>query len=267
MSRNNRTPTNTDVFAGLHVGKAAGRISEDGNPLEEARLLPIGQVQPNPAQPRKKASPEQDAELAKDIEERGILQPIIVRAIVGKSNRYEIVAGERRWRAANQAGLEEVPVIIKELDDQEAQLISLVENLQRLDLDPHDEALFFQKLETEYNLSYHKIGRMINRSHGYVSNRIKSLTEEGTSPQNPSAEPTPLDKPTPAPVRERPKPQTKNWSYRPQNFQKIRSYIGETLDNWQQVETGKNRESLLQEVSSLKEELTRLEKKLQGKSR
>ncbi len=263
MSRNNRTTTNTDVFAGLSL--KAGP-TEGGRPLEEASWLPIKMVEPNPDQPRKKSDPDKDKDLAADIGERGILQPIIVRPLPGKTGHFQIVAGERRWRAANQAGLEEVPVIIKEgLDDKEIRLISLVENLQRLDLDLQDEATFFQLLSKEYNFSNRQISRMINRSPGYVNDRINLAEGRLTPPDQTINTPTPA--PQAAPVRERPRPQPKLWNYRPQTFQRLRTYINETLENWEQVEDDKSRTALLKEVSTLKEELARLEQKLHTKPR
>src|SRR5690242_17448059 len=122
----------------------------------EARLLKISRLSPNPNQPRRTLDAGRDEELAADIKERGILEPILVRAI-GEDDEgtlYQIIAGERRYRAALAAGLGRVPVIIKNYNDQEARFTSLVENLQRLDLDPLDEAHFFQTLSGEYNFSY-----------------------------------------------------------------------------------------------------------------
>lgn len=262
MSKSNRIVTNKDVFAGL---KIKNRLVDEGESLEEARLLPLESVEPNPDQPRKKSNPEKDAELAADIGERGILQPIIVRPHPsGDTGRFQIIAGERRWRAAREAGLDEVPVLIKEVDDQEAQLVSLVENLQRLDLDHEDEADFFRKLSNDYNLSNRHIARMINRSPGYVNERLKpDLTTSETSPvATPAQSPTPSKSET---VRERMAAQTRNWRFRPQNFQRFRTYISETLENWEQIDNAQSRQTLIEEVATLKEELARLEKRLHVK--
>lgn len=262
MSKNNRIVTNKDVFAGL---KVKSRVVDEGESLEEARLLPIESVAPNPDQPRKKSNPEKDAELAADIGERGILQPIIVRSHPsGEPGQFQIIAGERRWRAAREAGFDEVPVLIKEVDDQEAQLVSLVENLQRLDLEQEDEADFFRKLSNDYNLSNRQIARMINRSPGYVNERLKQDSTEPETP--PISTKTQSTASTGAEtVRERVASQTKNWRFRPQNFQRFRSFISETLENWEQVDNVQSRQTLLEEVATLKEELARLEKKLHVK--
>lgn len=263
MSKNNRIVTNKDVFAGL---KVKNRLVDEGEALEEARLLPIESVEPNPNQPRKKSNPEKDAELATDIGERGILQPIIVRSHPsGETGQFQIIAGERRWRAAREAGLEEVPVLIKEVDDQEAQLVSLVENLQRLDLEQEDEAEFFRKLSLDYNLSNRQIARMINRSPGYVNERLKQDSSEPEIPLT-STSTKPLSSSGPETVRERMSNQVKNWRFRPQNFQRFRSFISETLENWEQVDNAQSRQTLLEEVATLKEELARLEKKLHVKT-
>ncbi len=260
MSRNNRVATNKDVFAGL---KVKNRLAEDGDPMDEARFMPIDQVEPNPDQPRKKANAEKDIELAADITERGILQPIIVRPMPGgPDGQYQIIAGERRWRAARAAGLREVPVIIKELDDQAAQIVSLVENLQRVDLDPHDEAEFFYKLSVERNVSNRDIAKMINRSHGYVDQRLKKLGVSDGTPGEGQKAAGALEL-----IRERPADQSARiWRYRPQQFQRMREYISEAIENWEQIDDEPSRESLLSEISSLKEELARLEKKLHVKT-
>lgn len=263
MSKNNRVVTNKDVFAGL---KVKNRVVDEGESLEEARLLPIESVEPNPDQPRKKSNSEKDAELATDIGERGILQPIIVRPHPsGETGQFQIIAGERRWRAAREAGLEEVPVIIKEVDDQEAQLVSLVENLQRLDLEQEDEADFFRKLSNDYNLSNRQIARMINRSPGYVNERLKQDSIE-PEPSATHANTQAATSNGPETVRERLATQTKNWRFRPQNFHRFRSFISETLENWEQVDNAQSRQTLIDEVATLKEELARLEKKLHVKT-
>jgi ParB/RepB/Spo0J family partition protein len=255
--------TNKDVFAGL---KVKSRVVDEGESLEEARLLPVERVEPNPEQPRKRTNPEKDAELTADIGERGILQPIIVRPHPsGEAGQFQIIAGERRWRAAREAGLEEVPVIIKEVDDQEAQLVSLVENLQRLDLEQEDEAEFFRKLSNDYNLSNRQIARMINRSHGYVNERLRQGPPEPEIPPKPDKK-TALTANNSETVRERLASQSANWRFRPQNFQRFRSYISETLENWEQVDNEQSRQTLLEEVATLKEELARLEKKLHVKT-
>lgn len=143
----------------------------------EAKILPIGQIEINREQPRRSINQEKLDELAEDIRLHGILQPLIVRPIAGEEGgtRYRLVVGERRFRAAQQIGLEEVPVIVREYDEQEAGAVSLVENLLREDLDLEEEALYFKKLTDEYNLSTRDIGKMISKGHLYVYRRLKLL--------------------------------------------------------------------------------------------
>lgn len=263
MSRSNRKVTNSDVFAGLGV---KNRLDEDGDPLDEARSMPISQVQPNPNQPRKKTNPEKDRELLADVKERGILQPIIVRPMPdGPDGQYQIIAGERRWRAALEAGLENVPVIIKDYTDQQAEVVSLVENLQRLDLDPHDEAEFFYKLSVERNISNRDIAHMINRSHGYVDTRLKKLGVKDITAQRDIAQQK-ANSAASEPVRERAANPAKSWRYRPQPFQNLREYLNDTFENWETIADEKSRESVLHDIADLKAELTRLEKKLHVKT-
>lgn len=262
MSKSKSRLTNTDVFAGI---KILNKVQDDGSPLDEARLLPLDQIQPNPNQPRKTFNPERDAELIEDIRQRGVLQPIIVRPVEDEPGLYQIVAGERRWRASKEAGKEEIPVVIKEFDDQEAELVSLVENLQRADLDEMDEALFFQKLANDYNLSNREIARMINRSHGYVDNRMKKLQAQADQPAE-------LPKASPAVERRQnntsTQTPTKLWKYRSQPFQKVRSYLQETIDSWEEVEYDtRARESLQSEIATLKEEIKRIESLLHVKNK
>jgi ParB/RepB/Spo0J family partition protein len=263
VSRSNRRLTNSDVFAGLGV---KNRLDEDGDPLDEARLMPISQVQPNPNQPRKKNNPDKDRELKADIEVHGVLQPIIVRAMPGgPEGQYQIIAGERRWRAAREAGLENVPVIIKEYTDQLAEVVSLVENLQRLDLDPRDEAEFFYKLSVERNISNRDIARMINRSHGYVDTRLKKLGVKDIFAQGDITKQK-ANSGAGEQVRERAANSAKSWRYRPQPFQNLREYLNDTFENWESISDEPGREALLHDIADLKAELTRLEKKLHVKT-
>lgn len=142
----------------------------------EAKILPVEQIEINREQPRRSIDQAKLAELAEDIKQRGILQPPIVRPVKGADGpRYQLVVGERRFRAAQIAGLTEIPVIVREYDDQEAGAVSLVENLLRDDLDIEDEALYFRKLTDEHGLSTREIGRLISKGHLYVYRRLKLL--------------------------------------------------------------------------------------------
>jgi len=139
--------------------------------LSGAMVVPISQLVPNILQVRQHFDLDALQELADDIKARGILEPLLVRE--AEPGSYEIIAGERRYRAAQVAGLVEVPVIVRQMDDKEAQFTMLAENLQRADLDPLDEQRFFQTLQREYNLSYSDIAKLINKSKGYVQNRLE----------------------------------------------------------------------------------------------
>lgn len=161
--------------------KNEGEQAESNN--AEARLLKTTRLSPNPNQPRRTLDAGRDEELAADVKERGILEPIIVR-VSGEDEEgalYQIVAGERRYRAALAVGLSKVPVIVKNYNDTEARFTALVENLQRLDLDPLDEAYYYRTLSEDYNYSYREIGKMVNRSPAYISERLKRLPGSQTS--------------------------------------------------------------------------------------
>jgi ParB family transcriptional regulator, chromosome partitioning protein len=140
--------------------------------LKEARLIDIERIFPNPQQPRRRPNNARLEELAQDIQQRGILQPLLVRPY---EEGYQIVAGERRYRAAKKIGLEQVPVIIRELDDTEAQIVSLVENIQREDLDIEDEARYFSILQHQHDYSLRDIAALINKSKSYVDARVRLL--------------------------------------------------------------------------------------------
>jgi ParB/RepB/Spo0J family partition protein len=128
-------------------------------------------LEPNTQQIRTEFNEVELKELAADIKERGILQPLIVRG--GSEGKYQIIAGERRYRAAKLAGLKRVPVVLKEMDDKEARIAQLVENVQRTNLSDQDEQRFYLELQNEYNLSVQKIADMVHKSRGYVRNRIE----------------------------------------------------------------------------------------------
>ena len=146
----------------------------------DIKYIPISNIIPNKNQPRKNFSEEQLKELAFSIEKNGVLQPILVRSIKNQPNMYEIIAGERRWRAANLAGIYEIPVIIKELNDTETFEISLIENLQRENLSPIEEANGYKNLINVYNYTQEDISKIVNKSRSYVANvlRLLSLPQE-----------------------------------------------------------------------------------------
>ena len=141
--------------------------------MEEFKLIRISDIQKNPYQPRKEFSKEKIQELAQSIKENGLIQPIIVRQspVIG----YEILAGERRYRASIEAGLSEVPVIIKKLSDQEMMVHSIIENLQREDLNPIEEAKAYQSL-IEKGYTHADIAAKMGKSRPYITNLVRLLT-------------------------------------------------------------------------------------------
>jgi len=141
--------------------------------MEELKLIRISDIQKNPYQPRKEFSKEKIQELAQSIKENGLIQPIIVRQspVVG----YEILAGERRYRASIAAGLSEIPVIIKKLSDQDMMIHSIIENLQREDLNPIEEAKAYQSL-IDKGYTHADIAEKMGKSRPYITNLVRLLT-------------------------------------------------------------------------------------------
>jgi len=133
---------------------------------------PVDQISPNPYQPRRDFSPEGIQQLADSIRKRGLLQPVVVRR---KGDRYELVVGERRWRAAKLAGLDEIPAILKDFSDQELLILSLIENLQREDLNPIDEAEGYQRLITQFGLSEKEVAELVGKKRPTISNKLRLL--------------------------------------------------------------------------------------------
>ena len=135
--------------------------------------LKIMDIEPNRAQPRKDFAEDTLAELADSIEKYGVLQPLLVRPY--GENSYQLIAGERRWRAARLAGLTEVPVVIREMTDEEAAALSLIENLQREDLNPVEEAFGFQKLMEDFSLTQEEAAEKVGKSRPAVANALRLL--------------------------------------------------------------------------------------------
>ena len=136
--------------------------------------LKISVLQPGKYQPRTSMDKEPLAELAESIKTRGVMQPILVRQISG--GNYEIIAGERRWRAAQMAGLQEVPALIREVDDDAALAMSLIENIQREDLNPLEEALGIQRLIKEFGMTHQAAGEALGSSRSAISNLLRLLS-------------------------------------------------------------------------------------------
>ncbi len=137
-----------------------------------AVLMNIAKVEPNREQPRKKFDEDALLELSESIKQFGVLQPLLVQE---RDDYYEIIAGERRWRAAKLAGIKEVPVIIKKLTEQEIMEISLIENIQREDLNPIEEAQAYKRLLTEFNLKQDEVAERVSKSRTAVTNAMRLL--------------------------------------------------------------------------------------------
>ena len=144
--------------------------------LTTDRSVPVEHIRQNPNNPRRSFSNDQLNDLAKSIVEHGIVQPILVRPIKGEDlggARYEIIAGERRWRAAQLAKLHEVPIIIRDVEDKQALELAIIENVQRADLNPVEEALGYQQLIDEYDYSQSDLGSVIGKSRSHVANTLR----------------------------------------------------------------------------------------------
>ena len=139
------------------------------------RRVPTGSLRPNARNPRRAYSNVELDELVASLRERGIIQPIIVRPIRGTGDSYEIIAGERRWRAAQRAGLHEVPVVVIEATDAEALQLAIIENVQRADLNPLEEADGYRALMEEFGNSQDEIAKIIGKSRSYVANTLRLL--------------------------------------------------------------------------------------------
>lgn len=156
------------------LGRGLGALMSEASTEDLKNLMEvkINDIDPNIDQPRKNFRNENIEELADSIKQHGIVQPIIV---IKNENRYKIVAGERRWRAAKLAGLATVPVIVKEIDEKEQIEISLIENLQRQDLNPIEEATTYKSYMEKFNLTQEEVARRIGKSRPYVANMIRLI--------------------------------------------------------------------------------------------
>lgn len=154
---------------GLDVLFAQNTLEDDARTVS----LPIEEVVPNRNQPRKQFDEEALGELSASIAQHGVLQPLLVRPLA--DGTYQLVAGERRWRASRMAGLTEVPVVIREMTEQEAAELALIENLQREDLNPMEEALGYQTLMETYGMTQEQTAQVVNKSRPAVANALRLL--------------------------------------------------------------------------------------------
>ena len=162
------------------LGRGLSSLIGDTPSIQKNNNVPISSLLKNKFQPRKIFDKEKLDELTESIKERGIIQPIIVRKSNDEKNKYEIIAGERRWLAAQNAGLHEVPVVEVEADDLKSLEFAIVENVQRNDLNPIEEAKGYKRLIDEFSYDHDKVGKFIGKSRSHVSNclRLLSLSDE-----------------------------------------------------------------------------------------
>ncbi|MFP4002903.1 MAG: ParB/RepB/Spo0J family partition protein [Alphaproteobacteria bacterium] len=166
---------------GLGRGLSAllGEQDREAHPADRpqgAQDVPIEYLEPNPFQPRRAFREEELETLTASVREKGVLQPIIVRPVAGKTNAFQIIAGERRWRAAQKARRHTVPVIVRELTDAEALEVALIENVQRTDLNPIEEAAGYQALIGEFGYTQEQLSKVIGKSRSHLANMLRLLS-------------------------------------------------------------------------------------------
>lgn len=167
-------PSNTSI---VEDEKVVEKVVERVVEKKVETIVKLSQIEPNKSQPRKNFNEDSLMELSESIKQFGVIQPLIVQK---RDDYYEIIAGERRWRAAKMAGLKEIPVIIKDYSDEEIMEIALIENLQREDLNPIEEAMAYKKLLKDYNLKQDEIAEKVSKSRVAITNsmRLLKLPEE-----------------------------------------------------------------------------------------
>ncbi|MGI9322337.1 MAG: ParB/RepB/Spo0J family partition protein, partial [Pseudomonadales bacterium] len=148
--------------ASKKAAASAPKTPEAAAATEGIQQLPVDRLKRGRYQPRASFPPEAISELAKSIKSQGIMQPIVARPAAGK--KYEIIAGERRWRAAQQAGLQKVPVVVREVEDEDVLVLSLIENIQREDLNPLEEAKALHRLTEEFGLTHQQVSKAVGKS-------------------------------------------------------------------------------------------------------
>jgi ParB family transcriptional regulator, chromosome partitioning protein len=164
---------------GLGRGLSA-LIGEEAAPsraeVRATHKLPVAFLRPNRLQPRKRFAAEDLDDLANSVREKGILQPILVRPVKGEANAFEIVAGERRWRAAQMAKLHDVPVVVREMDDRESLELAIIENVQRADLNAIEEAAAYYELIERFRYTQDQVAKEVGKSRSHIANTLRLLT-------------------------------------------------------------------------------------------
>ena len=158
------------------LGRGLSSLIGDSGSKSKQSNLKIDDIISNPYQPRKTFDDEQLNDLTNSIKERGIIQPIVVRPSKSQDEKFEIIAGERRWLAAKRANLDSVPVVILNVDDEKSLEFAIVENVQRQDLNPIEEAKGYQKLIDEFNYNQEKLSKFIGKSRSYIANSLRLLS-------------------------------------------------------------------------------------------
>lgn len=163
---------------GRGLAALIGDVGDESAAVERARgqrRVPIEFLKANPKNPRKVFDSEELDNLSASIREKGILQPILVRPVGGKKDQYEIIAGERRWRAAQRAGMHDVPITLLEINDKEALEIAIVENVQRSDLNPLEEAAGYESLIEQFSYSQNDLAKVVGKSRSHIANTLRLL--------------------------------------------------------------------------------------------
>ena len=165
---------NSKIKKGL--GRGLSSLIGETKVETKKNKLSLSDIVPNKFQPRKNFEEENLEDLANSIKERGVIQPIIVRQSISENSKYEIIAGERRWLAARKAGLHDIPVVITEADDLKSLEFAIVENVQRHDLNPLEEAQGYKRLIDEFSYDQEKVSKFIGKSRSYITNSLRILT-------------------------------------------------------------------------------------------
>lgn len=163
---------------GRGLAALIGDVGEESAAVDRARgqrRVPIESLRPNPRNPRRQFDDGDLADLAQSVREKGIIQPILVRTLAGSRDQYEIVAGERRWRAAQQAQVRDVPILLLEVSDREALEIAIIENVQRADLNAIEEAMGYEALIDQFQYTQLDLSRVIGKSRAHVTNTLRLL--------------------------------------------------------------------------------------------
>src|ERR1700761_2731994 len=158
------------------IGEEAVPTRGEVQSARATHKLPIAFLRPNKLQPRKRFAPDDLNDLAESVKEKGVLQPILVRPIKGEANAYEIVAGERRWRAAQIAKLHDVPVVVREMGDSESLEIAIIENVQRADLNAIEEAAAYYELMDRFKYTQEQVAKEVGKSRPHIANTLRLLT-------------------------------------------------------------------------------------------